>query len=108
MTIVPFSKIEKDPSTLPYHYPSIPVVKYSKLAVEYHYWKAVSILEQAARQNGKLLIPASCIHWKRKKQLQGVLLMVYKRTFYQMSYEELTETEKKKYLELVVVEEATA
>lgn len=106
-SIVPSKKIAKDPQTLPYHFPSFPVVKYSKISSEYHFWKAVSLLEQAAHQNGKLLVPASCLHWERRKKFKTCLITVYKRSFYQLSYEELTEKEKTKYADLIVEEEAS-
>lgn len=100
-SIVPASKIKKDVTKLPYHFPSFPLVKYCKLSAEYHFWKAVRMLEQAAQQNGKILVPTSCLHWKRKKQLQANLILVYGRSFYQLAPDELTEAEKSKYAEVV-------
>jgi hypothetical protein len=109
-SIVPNSKIQKDVTKLPFHFPSFPLVKYCKLSAEYHFWKAVRMLEQAVQQNGKILVPTSCLHWKRKKQFQGNILHVYGRSFYQLAPEELSRAERTKYDQVVasIEEDVTA
>lgn len=50
---------------------------------------------------GHVIVPGSCIHWKRRKKLLDRQLVVSRHTFYQMALDELTKREKGKYLELV-------
>lgn len=106
MTIVPDGKLDKDVTTLPYHFPRMPLVKYCKLSAEYHYWKSVRLLEQAAAQSGKVLVPAECLHWRRKARLTDCQLNVYRRSFYQLTLDQLTDQERKKYLELAAEQAA--
>jgi hypothetical protein len=96
-SIVPLDKIEKDPRNLAYFYPRMPVTKYAKMTNEYFFWRMVQVAEAVAKLEGKLLIPASCIHWERKKKLSERMVSVFKQSFYLMTAAELTKNEKKKY-----------
>lgn len=107
-SIVPQSKIDKDPRNLAYFYPRMPVTKYAKMTNEYFYWRMVLVAEDVARLEGKLLIPAECLHWERKKKLSERMVNVFKKSFYLMTDDELTNKEREKYLNLKNEEEVFA
>jgi hypothetical protein len=97
MTIVPAEKVEKDPQTLLYHFPSMHPVRYQKLLSEYTYWKQVQISEKVARMSGMLLVPRECIHWKRKMKLEHRKVTIQKRAFFVLSESEMSRIELEKY-----------
>jgi hypothetical protein len=107
MTIVPEKALDKDPSTLPFYFKSMPVVAYSKLSSKYYFWKLVKLIEQAARMYGNVLVPATCFHWQRKEALKEYRLIIFKKGFYQLSINDLTRKEKENYLRLIQEQEYT-
>jgi hypothetical protein len=103
MTIVPAEKVEKDPQTLLYHFPSMHPVRYQKLLSEFTYWKQVQIAEKVARMSGMMLVPRECIHWKRKLKLEDRRVTLQKRAFFVLAESEMSKTELIKYRLLQVV-----
>lgn len=101
MTIIPEGKLKHDPQRLLYHFPSIDKVRYTKLSQEFYFWHSVSVAEESARMFGRLLIPARCLHWERKIRLADRRLQIGKKSFYVIAMDELTEIEKRKYLDEV-------
>jgi hypothetical protein len=107
MTIVPEKVLDKDPSTLPYYFKSMPVVAYSKISSKYYFWKLVKVIEQAARMYNKVLVPAACFHWERRAILKDYQLIIFKKGFYQLSFDDLTRKEREKYLKHIQQQEYT-
>jgi hypothetical protein len=103
MTIVPFEKVQKDPQTLLYFFPSMNPVRYQKLIQEYMHWKYVQTAEKVALMSGKLLVPRDCIHWQRKKKLEDKKIVINKRAFFVLSESEMSKTELTKYKLSVVM-----
>lgn len=101
MTIIPVDKLASDPQHLLYHFPSIHPVKYTKMSAEYHFWRSVAVAEQVAKMSGKLLIPATCLHWERKVRHADRRLQIGKKSFFVMSQEELTNNELHKYMQQI-------
>jgi hypothetical protein len=100
MTIVPAGKLDKDPRNLPYHFKSISVISFSKSCASFYFWRLVQTLEKAAQQNGRILVPSECFHWRRKEVLKDFHITIFKKGFYQVFPSELSEIENKKYLRL--------
>jgi hypothetical protein len=97
MTLVKQSKIAKDPRNLPYLFPSMPIAKYKKIADDFYKHSALKSLEDAARINHQLLIPAHCLHWQRKKKFTEQNVRVFGRSYYLIDYDDLTDLEITKY-----------
>jgi hypothetical protein len=102
MSIVPLAKVDKDPQTLLYHFPSMNAVRYQKLIQVYIYWKHVQTAEKVAKMSGKLLVPRECIHWQRKKKIEDRKITICKKVFFVLAESEMSKTELLKYgMELV-------
>lgn len=101
MSIVPAEKIEKDPQTLLYHFPSMHPVRYQKLIKEYTFWKHVQTAEKVARMAGKLLVPRECVHWQRKSRFENKRVVIQKKVFFVLDAAEMSKAEIKKYSLLV-------
>jgi hypothetical protein len=104
MTIVPVGTLDKNPRNLPYHFKSMSVISYAKLSASFYFWRLVQTLEKAAQQNGRILVPSECFHWRRKEQLRDFHITIFKKGFYQVLPSELSEIENKKYLRLAAKE----
>lgn len=102
-SLVPSDFREKDPRNLPYHFPSIPVVKYAKLMQEFCYFAQLEAAENAAKKAGFILLPFNCMHWQRRKQFtEERKIKIGKYSFFMMKVNELTDSERTKlddYLE---------
>lgn len=97
MTLVPDKFKDRDPRTLLYHFPHMPVIKYAKLMQEYTFYKLLKTAEQVAKMNGYILIPYSCMNWQRRANFaEQRKIKVNNHSFFMMKYEELTNSERKK------------
>lgn len=95
LSLVNQAEIEKDPSKLLYHYPSIPKMRYAKMVDKYYRALAIRAAEDAAKANQCLLVPARCINYKRKDLSKRVI--IYGKSYYIMSIDDMTEIEIQKY-----------
>lgn len=96
-SIVPDKYQNRDPRNLVYHYPSIPAVKLSKILAEYYYYRALECAEITALKCGYLLVPYSCINWRRRKELSGGRkVKVLGKSFWMLKDHELTRVERVK------------
>jgi hypothetical protein len=100
MTLVPVGMFDKNPRNLPYHFKSMSIYAYSKITAKFYFWRLVQTTEIAAKQNGRILAPSECFHWRRKEALRDFYITIFKKGFYQVCYSDLNEKEKKKYLML--------
>ncbi|MFK4475781.1 hypothetical protein ABH897_005581 [Paenibacillus sp. RC73] len=105
-TIVPPSKVKHDPQELLYQFPSIPKIRYTKLSQEYYFWRQVQNAESIAAMFGRLLIPASCLHWQRKNLFVERRVQVGRNCYYVLDKGELTKMEYTKYTAIVKETEA--
>lgn len=101
LSIVPNHKVSKQPYNIPYHNPHFPLVKYNKIITDYFFWKQVQVAEEMAKMNGFLLVPSICLSWKRVKKFSAYMVPIGRKTFYQIKPADLTEGEKKKFLDYV-------
>lgn len=93
-SIVPADFDAKDPRTLPFHFPSFPVVKFAKLMQKYSFNKTLFAIQEVANRQGYILLPAVCMHWERVKKFgQERRARVGKNNFYLMRLNELTKLE---------------
>jgi hypothetical protein len=97
ISIVPIEKIEKNPETLLYHFPSMHPVRYQKLIQEYMFWKHVETAEKVARMAGKFLVPRDCIHWERKNKFCDRRIIIQKKAFFVLDQSEMTKAELKRF-----------
>ncbi|KAF6614225.1 hypothetical protein HFE03_25855 [Paenibacillus sp. EKM102P] len=100
-TIVPANKVKHDPQELLFQFPSIPKVRYTRLSQEYYFWRQVQNAESIAAMFGRLLIPASCMHWQRKNLFESRRVQVGRNYYYVLEKKELTKTEQAKYMAVV-------
>ncbi|SFT00528.1 hypothetical protein [Paenibacillus sp. 453mf] len=105
MTIVPTEKVKQDPQSYLFHFPSVHPIKYTRMFTEHHHWKAVEAAEKVAKMCGRVLVPASCLHWERKERKGDRRIQIGKHAFYALALEELTKNEHQKYMKHVQEEE---
>lgn len=103
LTLVDHAKLKKNPRGLLYLYPSIPAIRYKKIADRYHENYALDVAEQLAKMFGCHLVPAACIHHSRKVPSRRI--MIYGRSYYAKRPDELSKTEMRRFLEHVRGEE---
>ena len=99
-SIVPARKI-KDPRQLLYHFPSIPAQKYAKMVATFHHDQMLKMAEQLARGLGYILVPGSCLHWKKKQEYENRRVSIGCFTFYTLKREEMTKQANDKFLQYV-------
>ena len=87
--------VAKDPTKLLYLYPSVPKIRYAKMVDNYYRAQAILAAEKAAKANHCYLVPARCINYKRRDQSKRIVL--YGRSYYVMSMDEMTDVEMAKY-----------
>jgi hypothetical protein len=56
-----------------------------------------------AKMNGSILVPSSCMNWRRKKMFAARAIIIHAKSFYVMKPSELTPKEKNSFLEYVGV-----
>lgn len=95
LSLVADEKIEKDPRKIAFLYPKMPVGRYKKLVDEYYRNRTLRAAEQIAKKFGSILIPASCLHHRRRNP--DLRLMVLGRAYYCIQEDDLTDLEKIKY-----------
>jgi len=95
LSLINPEKLEKDPTKLLYLYPSMPKIRYAKQVDAYYKAQAIAAAEKVAKANGCLLVPTKCIHYKRKDQSKRVV--IYGRSYYIMSRDDMTDLEWEKY-----------
>lgn len=104
-SIVPVHKIQKDPRNFAFLFPSMPLRKYKDATDQWYKWKAIKALEEVAAMAGKYVLPATCVHWSRKKKLHHRRVELHGRSYYILSKQEMSKTEKKRYADSIVSEE---
>ena len=93
-SIIPENFREKDPRTLLYHFPSLPIVKYAKLMQTYSHLMALDVAEDLSMRQGYVLLPFSCIHWKRAQKMGAERrLKIGRNSYYLMRLQEMTDGE---------------
>jgi hypothetical protein len=104
-SLVPERYKERDPRALIYLYPtSLNVVAYAKRMQEFAFYQALEVAEDIAHKQGYILLPWSCIHWKRAKNFGADRkVKIGRNSYFLMKPSELTESEKTK-LELYIYE----
>jgi len=101
LSVVPVRQV-RDPRQLLYHYPSLPAVRYAQLMQEYHHDSLLRLAEDLSRRLGYLLVPSSCLHWRKKQEIAiDRLVSVGKNTYYMLKREEMPEKAYQKFLEYV-------
>lgn len=108
-SLVPNDYKSKDPRILAYLYPDEitksqqNLVKYNKTVAKFIYYNSLKIAEEMAKMFDYLLIPSSCVHWRRAKELgKNRRIKVGRNIFYLMREDELTKKEKQKLIDYVI------
>lgn len=105
ITLLPADYKEKDPRQLAFNYASTiqnssnGLVIYNKYVQQFIYYHSLDVAEQFAKQMGMILIPSTCIHWRRAKDLTNRRVKVGRKSFYALREEELNVKEKKKIID---------
>lgn len=105
LSLVPADYKSKDPRQLAYNYAetiqntSNGLVIYNKYVQQFIYYHSLEVAEQFAKMIGFILIPSSCLHWRRAKALTNRRVKVGRKTFYAVRQEELNAKELKKIIE---------
>ncbi|WP_282154818.1 hypothetical protein [Cytobacillus gottheilii] len=102
-SLIPVDYREKDPRTLPFLYPqSLNIVAYAKKMQEFSYYQALEVAETLAKMQGFVLLPWSCIHWERAKNLgHDRKIKIGRKSFFLLKTDEMTKTEKRKLESLI-------
>ena len=106
LSLVNANQLEKDPTKLLYLYPSMPKIRYAKQVDNYYRAQVIAAAEQAAKLNHCLLVPARCIHYKRRDQSKRMVL--FGRSYYILRKDDMTELEIEKYKAVCEVESEIA
>lgn len=104
ITLVPEGYKDKDPRNLVYWFPTtINVVSYAKQMQKFSFYQTLEVAETMAKRQGSILLPWSCIHWKRAKEYgSDRRVKIGRKSFFLMKMNELTKGEAAKlkdYLE---------
>lgn len=113
--LTPADYKRKDPRQLAYNYADTiqnsanGLVIYNKYVQQFIYNHTLDAVEQFAKNLGFILVPSSCIHWRRAKDIAHRRAIVGRKTFYALQEHELNDNEKKKLLDhLEEIKEAAA
>lgn len=106
LSLVDQSKLEKDPRKLAFLYPRMPASRYKEKTEEYYRQLCLQRIEAVARMHDSLLVPAPCIHHKRRDPKRR--LTVFGRTYYVIPEDELTRLEEAKYRAACQIESGEA
>lgn len=107
ITLVPANYKEKDPRQLAFNYASTiqntsnGLVIYNKYVQQFIYYHSLDVAEQFAKQMGMILIPSTCIHWRRAKDFVDRRVKVGRKSFYALREDELNKKEQKKLIEQI-------
>lgn len=97
LSLVDYKAIEKDPRNLPYLYPSMTIYHYKQRTEKYYRNVSLKAFEEVAQLEGKIVVPASCLHWERKKRMADQKVTLLGKTYYVMYLDDMTDLEYKKY-----------
>lgn len=109
ITLVPADYKEKDPRQLAFNYASTiqntsnGLVIYNKYVQQFIYYHSLEVAEQFAKQMGFILIPSTCIHWRRAKDFTDRRVKVGRKSFYALRENELNKKEQKKLIEQIEI-----
>lgn len=97
-SLVPLNYKDKDPRGLPLLYPTtLNITSYSKQMQRFSFYQALEVAETMAHRQGFLLLPYSCMNWKRACKFgQDRRLKIGRKSFILMKPEELNKNEKSK------------
>lgn len=105
-SLVPEGYKDKDPRMLAYLYPQSilrnegTLVAYNKKVSKFIHCSGLEIAETTAKKLGFILLPATCIHWRRAASLgEQRRIKVGKNNFYMVKENELTEKERIKLVD---------
>lgn len=70
-----------DPGRLYYHSPWVPTVAVIKRARQWARLLALDVAKRTAAAAGYRLVPATELHWRRKKQLRGPVCIARQRYY---------------------------
>lgn len=91
-------QISRDPRKLAFLNPKMPARTYKKRTDEYYRLICIRILERMAGMNNEILLPASCVHHRRRDPERR--LLAFGKNYYVFSANELTEIEWMKYRQM--------
>lgn len=88
-------RIERDPRKLAYLYPNMPVGRFKQAVDDYYRNVTVKTIEDVVHMVGLKLVPASCVHHKRREADKRIHILG--RTYYVRDPADLTPLEMEKY-----------
>ena len=97
LSLIDNDVLNKNPKNLVYLYPSMPKIRLAEKMETYYRAQTIRAAEQAAFTISSLLVPASCIHYKRRDQNKRVVL--FGRSYYIVRRDQMTYLEMQKYVD---------
>lgn len=105
-SLVPLDYKTKDPRQLAYLFPESIIssqqkfISYNKSMQTFIYYHSLEVAEHMARLMDYILLPASCIHWRRAKELgESRRVPIGRKMFYLVKENELNKNELKRLLD---------
>ncbi|MBQ6448887.1 hypothetical protein KGR20_09475 [Cytobacillus oceanisediminis] len=103
-SLIPPDYKKEDPRGLLYLYPnSLNIVAYARKMQQFSFYQSLQVAETLAKRQGYILLPWSCIHWKRAKTLgHDRKIKIGRKSYFLVKVDELTSKEETKlntYLE---------
>jgi len=71
-----------NPYRVLYFNPSLPVVKFSKMAASYHNDRELEILKKCAQLSGHVVVPSADLHWYQRKKHKSSSFRIGKHVYY--------------------------
>lgn len=95
LSLVDYTKLEKDPRKLAYLFPSMPAWRYKEKTDEYYRQLCLQAVEIVVKMTGCVLMPSTCLHHRRRDPQRRIL--IFGRTYYVLDPDALTKAEIVKY-----------
>lgn len=105
-SFVPDDFRRKDPRVLAYRYrksiirSEVNFIAFVRQLQSFYHYQNLEVAEQMARIMNSILVPADCLHWRRATHFNDRRVQVGKNAFYLMKDHEMTELEKRKFMNL--------
>lgn len=74
-----------NPYRVLYLNPSLPVIKFAKMAEKYHNERDMMMLQKCAQLTGHVLVPSSELNWRQRKKNQHATFRIGYQVFYLLS-----------------------
>lgn len=97
-------QVKGDPRQLLYHAPekvrrnNYTLIQFAKFYDAFNAAKEMKELEGYARKNNSLVVPATCLHWRRRQKFTNLCIRIGRNSYYLLDKDEMKAEEFLKYM----------